>query len=74
MGVTNNTVRVISLLKEQFKDREKLSVQSMLEGKSKKTAAQYFFEILVLKSRDIIQVEQGEPFSEILLSKSEKFV
>lgn len=74
LGVTSNTLKVISLFKQNFRDQDELSVKNMLKGRSKKVASQYFFECLVLKSKDIIQVEQNEPFGDILITKTEKFV
>ncbi|KAK4745738.1 hypothetical protein SAY87_012050 [Trapa incisa] len=42
-----------------------LPMDSLLTGKTCKEASRMFFESLVLKTRDYIQVEQGKPFDHI---------
>ncbi|CAD6265715.1 unnamed protein product [Miscanthus lutarioriparius] len=47
----------------------KLSLNKILEGKTRKQAARMFFETTVLKSYDYIDVQQGkEPFGDIEIS------
>lgn len=58
---------------DNAEDDDKLSYQTLVEGKKRSTAAQTFFELLVLKSRDIISLEQNEPYGEIFISKTDKF-
>ncbi|CAK7325991.1 unnamed protein product [Dovyalis caffra] len=45
--------------------RKVISVDSLLGGKTRKEASRMFFETLVLKTRDYIQVEQLKPFDSI---------
>ncbi|XP_010251392.1 PREDICTED: sister chromatid cohesion 1 protein 4-like [Nelumbo nucifera] len=45
--------------------RKLLSVDNLLAGKTRKEASRMFFETLVLKTRDYIHVEQGNPFDKI---------
>lgn len=42
----------------------------MLKGRTRSTAAKCFFEILVLKSKDIIETKQTQPYGDIIISKS----
>ncbi|CAO2201240.1 unnamed protein product [Urochloa humidicola] len=46
----------------------KLSLSRILEGKVKKQAARMFFETMVLKSYDYIDVKQEEPYGDIEIS------
>jgi chromatin segregation and condensation protein Rec8/ScpA/Scc1 (kleisin family) len=73
-GITDKTLKVLGLLKESFKDQQELSVEAMLMGRKRNVAAKYFFELLVLQSKGIINTEQEEPFGDIILSKTEQFV
>ncbi|CAM8888596.1 unnamed protein product [Rhodiola kirilowii] len=44
-----------------------IAMDNLLTGKSRKEASRMFFETLVLKTRDYIQVEQNGPFNDINL-------
>lgn len=72
-GVTDRTVKVLSMLEEGFKqaDSDSLSLTEMLKGKKRQTAARCFYETLVLKSKGLIDVSQSEPFGEIVINKVE---
>ncbi|XP_058782760.1 sister chromatid cohesion 1 protein 3 [Vicia villosa] len=44
---------------------EDFSLNKMLEGKTRKIAARMFFEVLVLKTHDLIDVNQEEPYGDV---------
>jgi chromatin segregation and condensation protein Rec8/ScpA/Scc1 (kleisin family) len=44
------------------------------KGMHKKAAARGFFELLVLKSWDFIELQQREPFADIAISKTVRAV
>ncbi|CAK8564712.1 unnamed protein product [Lathyrus sativus] len=44
---------------------EDFSLNKMLEGKTRKIAARMFFEVLVLKTHDLIDVSQEEPYDDV---------
>ncbi|CAA7035216.1 unnamed protein product [Microthlaspi erraticum] len=44
-----------------------LSLSKILAGKTRKLAAQMFYETLVLKSRGLIDVQQDQPYSDVAL-------
>ncbi|XP_054813722.1 sister chromatid cohesion 1 protein 3-like isoform X1 [Prosopis cineraria] len=46
---------------------EDLSLNKILEGKTRKIAARMFFETLVLKSYDLVDVQQEEPYGDVSL-------
>nr|CAB3482624.1 unnamed protein product [Digitaria exilis] len=46
----------------------KFSLSRILEGKVRKQAARMFFETMVLKSHDYIDVNQEQPYSDIEIS------
>ncbi|KAJ7516285.1 hypothetical protein O6H91_22G051200 [Diphasiastrum complanatum] len=60
-------------MKHSTKDSEnfsvmQLSLENMLQGKTKQGAAQLFFEILVLKTRNFISVKQENAYGDILIT------
>jgi hypothetical protein len=58
--------------KLQESDAE-ISLQSFLEGKSRSAAASLFLETLILKTHDYIELEQREPYADILIRRAAKF-
>lgn len=75
---TNNvgserTVRMLNSLNQTFesKNTTKLSLNAILHGKSKRTAAACFFEILTLKTRNEIDIKQNAPFGDIMVFKND---
>lgn len=52
---------------------ERFSFDDLVENKSKRTCVRVFYEMLVLKSHGFIDVEQTEPYGDILVEKTERF-
>ncbi len=44
-----------------------VTLDDLVEGKSRLDACRWFFETLVLKSRDYIELEQAEPYGSITI-------
>jgi cohesin complex subunit SCC1 len=74
-GVTERTIKVLSLLNETFNETKEddLSLESMLKGRKATVAAKTFFEILVLTSKDLIDVYQEKPYNDIIIKKTDEF-
>uniref|UniRef100_A0A7N0RBK3 Uncharacterized protein n=1 Tax=Kalanchoe fedtschenkoi TaxID=63787 RepID=A0A7N0RBK3_KALFE len=53
--------------KEAERGKNVIPMDNLLTGKSRKEASRMFFETLVLKTRDYVQVEQTSPFDNINL-------
>eukprot|EP00742_Colponemidia_sp_Colp-10_P004357 GILJ01004649.1.p1 GENE.GILJ01004649.1~~GILJ01004649.1.p1 ORF type:complete len:570 (-),score=150.44 GILJ01004649.1:162-1871(-) len=71
---SQRSAKMLQLLQSELKGKTKtLSLNSLTAGKDRKTAAGSFFELLVLKTRDFIDVEQREPFGDIKIKKTAKF-
>jgi chromatin segregation and condensation protein Rec8/ScpA/Scc1 (kleisin family) len=51
-------------------DKEVLKYQDMVDGKLRKTVAGTFFELLVLKTMDVIDVRQDQPYGDIFVTKT----
>ncbi|XP_026407543.1 sister chromatid cohesion 1 protein 2-like [Papaver somniferum] len=53
--------------KKEQNEKEVLSLEPMLEGRTKRESAKLFYEILVLKTLDMINVKQEAPYDDIVL-------
>ncbi|XP_057470420.1 sister chromatid cohesion 1 protein 4-like [Actinidia eriantha] len=60
--------------KEAEHGRKVLPMDNLLVGKTRKEASRMFFEALVLKTKDYINVEQGSPFDNINIKPRVKLV
>eukprot|EP00898_Chlorokybus_atmophyticus_P000412 jgi/Chlat1/1371/Chrsp119S01784 len=82
-GWSVRTRNVASFLKKNFKEMDRpskspankkaashstLGLDAMVAGKSRREAARMFFEMLVLKTKDYVHLEQEEPYSDITIS------
>eukprot|EP01051_Picozoa_sp_SAG22_P000537 SAG22_NODE_15_length_32914_cov_20.713546_11_plen_596_part_00 len=78
-GWSKRTVKMLHALSGQFEaaggdEAEPLDFLEMLNtSSSRKTAAATFFELLVLKSANYIDVVQSNPFETIAISRTEHF-
>eukprot|EP00658_Telonema_sp_P-2_P028431 TRINITY_DN21785_c0_g1_i2.p1 TRINITY_DN21785_c0_g1~~TRINITY_DN21785_c0_g1_i2.p1 ORF type:complete len:563 (+),score=156.61 TRINITY_DN21785_c0_g1_i2:213-1901(+) len=79
-GFTSRTRGVISDLKDKFaENKNHISFQSFVKsqlsrskGIQNRVAAQSFYEMLVLKSRDLVEVQQKEPYSAITIAPTKQ--
>ncbi|MCL7034111.1 hypothetical protein MKW94_030194 [Papaver nudicaule] len=53
--------------KKEQNEKEVLSLEPILEGRTKKESARLFYEVLVLKSLDMINVKQEAPYGDIVV-------
>eukprot|EP01100_Stratorugosa_tubuloviscum_P002797 TRINITY_DN1661_c0_g1_i1.p1 TRINITY_DN1661_c0_g1~~TRINITY_DN1661_c0_g1_i1.p1 ORF type:complete len:657 (+),score=301.52 TRINITY_DN1661_c0_g1_i1:7-1977(+) len=68
---TDKTERMRNYLNYNFTQvGPNLSYNDLIRGKSRRTIAISFFELLVLKSRNYIQTQQVEPYGDIIISKT----
>ncbi|KAL3829508.1 hypothetical protein ACJIZ3_018310 [Penstemon smallii] len=58
--------------KKMQKKDEVLNLSQILEGKTKKESARLFYETLVLKTRDCIDVQQENAYGDVLLRETSK--
>lgn len=70
-GYSKNTIKALSIIRKELQpaqgeeDERKLSFKKMSDKASRRAASAFFFELLVLGTRDCIQVSQPEPFEDI---------
>ncbi|OEL30918.1 hypothetical protein BAE44_0008066 [Dichanthelium oligosanthes] len=75
-GLLNSTRtrKIASCFHQLFLDQKSkkgtnsLSLNQVLEGRKKRTSATFFYETLILKSRGLIEVNQEQPYEDIILS------
>ncbi|GKV07927.1 hypothetical protein SLEP1_g19624 [Rubroshorea leprosula] len=75
-GWSERTRLVAKFLRRTFLDKkkrgeeEKVHMLQLLRGKTKKESSRLFYEILVLKTKGLVDVEQDNAFGDILVSKT----
>ncbi|CAK4570169.1 unnamed protein product [Aphanomyces euteiches] len=70
-----HTVKVLKVLRKSLEDKETVSFNALAKTtRSRRTAAALFFEMLQLKTLDIIQVEQPKAYGNIHITKTEHFM
>eukprot|EP00761_Pharyngomonas_kirbyi_P000103 gb/GECH01000103.1/.p1 GENE.gb/GECH01000103.1/~~gb/GECH01000103.1/.p1 ORF type:complete len:525 (+),score=165.31 gb/GECH01000103.1/:1-1575(+) len=72
-GITERTLRILGIFGKSFEQQNELSFKEMVAEKPRKVAARCFFETLVIKSKDFIDVKQDEPFGDIKITKTAHF-
>lgn len=72
-GLTERTKKMHKFLTNNFREKEELNYLQMISGKNRKTVVGTFFELLVLKSRGIVDLKQSAPYGDILISKTDTF-
>eukprot|EP01114_Cavostelium_apophysatum_P022836 TRINITY_DN8400_c0_g1_i4.p1 TRINITY_DN8400_c0_g1~~TRINITY_DN8400_c0_g1_i4.p1 ORF type:complete len:320 (+),score=92.53 TRINITY_DN8400_c0_g1_i4:419-1378(+) len=75
-GLSDQTRRMHKFLKTRFteaQEKENLSYLEMIEGRRRKTVVGTFFELLVLKTTNYINLKQEEPYGDITISKTAQF-
>eukprot|EP00045_Choanoeca_perplexa_P002334 m.23972 g.23972 ORF g.23972 m.23972 type:complete len:520 (+) comp11456_c0_seq1:70-1629(+) len=73
-GWSRRTKKMLSTLQTTFETEREISYDNMTAGKSKKVAAACFLELLVLKTKGYVQLEQSEPFDDIIVTQDDLMV
>ncbi|KDR75442.1 hypothetical protein GALMADRAFT_249501 [Galerina marginata CBS 339.88] len=70
-GYSKNTVKALGLIRKELQpavneeERKVMSFRQMSNKASRRAAASFFFELLVLGTRDCVQISQRTPFADI---------
>ena len=67
-GWSKRTQAMKEKLQSEFEETETVSFKAMTTGGSRKNAATSLFELLVLKTKGFIDVEQPKAFGDIIVS------
>ncbi|EGG10161.1 uncharacterized protein MELLADRAFT_94547 [Melampsora larici-populina 98AG31] len=80
---SKNTVKALKVLKSQFVEHDeedlneeggnkKISFEKVSEKATKRAASSFFFELLVLTTRDCLKLEQTRPYGPIEVEKQDR--
>lgn len=73
-GWSDRTIKMFYALRGRLTDATpSTTLQTLIEGKSRSTAAAIFLETLVLKTHDYIDIAQSEPYGDIAITRSSRF-
>ncbi|EJU04289.1 hypothetical protein DACRYDRAFT_114642 [Dacryopinax primogenitus] len=76
-GFSKNTLKAVAILKKELhptpsKADKKLSFNQVSQKASRRAASSFFFELLVLGTRDCVKLQQADSFGNIEVSAKEK--
>ncbi|KAI0645579.1 Rec8 like protein-domain-containing protein [Trametes meyenii] len=78
-GYSKNTVKALALIRKELQpsaeepaEEKYMSFNNMAQKASRRAAAAFFFELLVLGTRDCVKLEQPEPFANIEVRAKDK--
>jgi cohesin complex subunit SCC1 len=66
---SSRTRKTLRLLKNHMDDNETVDTGKLLQGCSRPTAAAVFYQLLVLKTHNKLDVQQDAPYSNIMVSQ-----
>jgi cohesin complex subunit SCC1 len=69
--ITKRTKKMMTSLRAGFEEADEITFSEMAGGKNRRVAAACMFELLVLKTKDYIHVEQAEPYADIVITPTE---
>lgn len=69
------TKRMLAFFKGKMKEQDanEISYQGLVNGKARTVAAGTFFEALVLKSHNFVELSQSQPYGDITIKKGKHF-
>lgn len=71
---SKRTQKMVGNLRTAFENQDTLSFSEMTQRKTRRTAAACLFELLVLKTRDYIAINQNEPYSDITITPTPRLM
>lgn len=67
-GWSQRTKKMQQILSREMKNKKSIGLSKLVENKSRKVAAGVFYQLLILKSHSVVEVEQPKPFADITIS------
>lgn len=67
---SERTIKMHSFLDKLFVNNSEISYMGMVKEKDRKLVVGTFFEVLVLKTKDIIEVDQSKAYGDIKITKT----
>lgn len=72
-GLESQTITTVAILMDAFEKNDQIKVLELIKDSNKLTAAQIFYQVLLLKTRGFINTNQTSPLGEIEITKTTKF-
>ena len=69
--LTKRTQKMMTSLKAGFEEADEITYNGMTTGKNRRTAAACLFELLVLKTKGYIEVDQAQPYADIIVTPTD---
>ena len=69
-----STLNAVKSMHTVMEGTDQMPFSQLIKGANRRQAARGFVELLVLKSKDVVNVEQGTPLGEITVSKTVRFL
>lgn len=73
-SITNETIDTINTVRKAMGERESITFAQVFAGASKHMTAKAFYQLMVLKSTAMINIQQSEPFGPIEISRGPKYL
>ncbi|ELP93551.1 cohesin subunit rad21, putative [Entamoeba invadens IP1] len=71
---TMRSAKIHNFLKKAMGDKKEMSYKTFVEGKRRKPVVGCFFELLVLKTQGVIDLEQQTPYDDIVIKQTNTFL
>ena len=71
---TMRSAKIHEYLKKKMRDEKEMSYKEFVQGKKRKPVVGCFFELLVLKTQGVIDLEQNEAYDDIIIKQTETFL
>ncbi|KAF8632498.1 hypothetical protein AX17_004827 [Amanita inopinata Kibby_2008] len=67
-GYSRNTTKALDVIRNSVEGRKQLNFRALSEKATRHAAASFFFELLVLSTRDCMKLVQDSPFEDIVIN------
>ncbi|KAL7720268.1 DNA repair protein Rad21 [Entamoeba marina] len=71
---TSRSAKVHNFLKKSMGDNKEISYKAFVQGKKRKQVVGVFFELLVLKTQGVIDLEQQTPYGDVVVKQTDTFL
>ncbi|EDR21624.1 cohesin subunit rad21, putative [Entamoeba dispar SAW760] len=71
---TSRSAKIHNFLKRSMGERTEMSYKAFVQGKKRKPVVGCFFELLVLKTQGVIDLQQQEAYDDIIIKQTDTFM
>ncbi|KAK9446611.1 Rec8 like protein-domain-containing protein [Limtongia smithiae] len=70
--ILQSTRKIVSVLQQELSETDKVDFQTLTANSTRKQAVEFFFETLVLATKDVLQIQQANPYGLIDIRAKER--